>query len=154
MLRRNFLKLSSLSNLAYWITPFTKLSANTQIYKGPIYDAHAHIGKAKALKKVMKEYKKNGIKKAMFFIDIKDAEKTKKILGNNYYLFTDAFTQKKRGDTRYQLKDKPFKKLKKLIDQKLFMVLENSIPFYQCTHQNHLLIPRSIVMVLKNILIT
>lgn len=107
--RRNVLKLISFSWLSYFFFPLVNVFSKNNSYDGPIYDAHAHIGGKKNLNKVFKQYKKHKIKKAMFFVKPKDAADIKKKVGNDYYLFGDAYRVK---ESEYKFRDNRFSELK------------------------------------------
>lgn len=107
--RRSILKLISFTSLSYLFFPLGSVFSKNKPYDGPIYDAHAHVGGKKNLNKVFKQYKKHNIKKAMFFINIKDAAEIKNKVGSNYYLCSDAYRVKK---SKYRFRDNRFSVLK------------------------------------------
>ena len=115
--KREFLKLSLLSLSSFLFLPYQKIFSSENIYNGPIFDAHAHVGEKNNLEKIINNFKKVGIERAMLFVELKDVDVIKKKVGKNFYLFADAFKNSKK-DNKYKLRNDRFSTLKKHLKNK------------------------------------
>ena len=92
----------------------SSLSAQ-QNYKGPLFDAHAHLSKRSSLSKAYADYKEAGFEKAVLFADIYRAKGISKAEKELFMVFSDPFKRKKGN---YRFSEKRLSTITKALEKK------------------------------------